>query len=674
VDITPVQFPVLVNGMFEERTAHRATDPLWARCLVLDDGSTRVALVVVDSLMLPRELLDEVKQLASEATGIATEHMLIASTHTHSAPSAMGCLGSRTDPAYPGFLVPQLVRVIQLAAKGLRPARVGWAVVRAPEHTFCRRWIRRPDRMLRDPFGEITVRANMHPGYQSPDVIGPAGPVDPDLSLLSVQTEDGQPLALLANYSMHYFGSTPLSADYFGRFTEEVKRLIGAREPFVVMMSQGTSGDLMWMDYGKPQLATRLDEYAAAVAGTALAAYRKIEYRDRVPLAMREAKLTLLRRVPDEKRLGWARGLVADIGDRPPRGQPEIYAREQIVLHQEPKRELKLQAIRIGDLGITAIPNEVFGATGLKIKAQSSLVPTFNLSLANGAEGYIPPPEQHKLGGYTTWPARTAGLEVQAEPRIVGVVLGLLEQVAGRPRRPLADSHGPYARAVLASRPAAYWRLTELTGPAAADASGRGQEAAYEDGVVFYLDGPVSPQFSGAGTINRAAHFAGGRLRAAVKDPGQSYSVELWFWNGLPADARPVTGYLFSRGEDGAKHAPGDHLGLGGTAAAPGMLLFCNGDQRKQMLAGKMKTEPKTWYHVVLVRDGDLVAVYLNGELEIAGEAEVTYRAGIGELFFGGRSDRFAGWEGKLDEVAVYERALTAKEVTEHYQAARVLP
>ena len=70
---------------------------------------------------------------------------------------------------------------------------------------------------------------------------------------------------------------------------------------------------------------------------------------------------------------------------------------------------------------------------GLKLKARSPLQPTFNIELANGAEGYIPPPEQHALGGYTTWPARTAGLFPAAEPQIVAAPLGLLERVAGKP-------------------------------------------------------------------------------------------------------------------------------------------------------------------------------------------------------------------------------------------------
>ena len=199
---------------------------------------------------------------------------------------------------------------------------------------------------------------------------------------------------------------------------------------------------------------------------------QQIEYRDWVPLAMAEQKLTLGRRVPDEKRLAWAQQIVAEMQGRTlAENQREVYALEQIYLHNEPQRELVLQAVRIGDLGITAMPAEVFGITGLKLKAHSPLQPTFNMELANGADGYIPPPEQHRLGGYTTWPARTAGLEVDAEPKIVEAVLQLLEQVAGQPRRTPSDAGGTYAQAVLESKPVAYWRLHDLAGPQAADAS-----------------------------------------------------------------------------------------------------------------------------------------------------------------------------------------------------------
>jgi hypothetical protein len=57
--------------------------------------------------------------------------------------------------------------------------------------------------------------------------------------------------------------------------------------------------------------------------------------------------------------------VAAKLGDQLPNTHPEIYAKEAIELHAKQKTELKLQALRIGTLGITAIPNEVYAITGL---------------------------------------------------------------------------------------------------------------------------------------------------------------------------------------------------------------------------------------------------------------------------------------------------------------------
>jgi hypothetical protein len=651
VDVTPAKFPVTVNGGFLERIAEKAHDPVYARALVLDDGSVQVALVIVDSCMMPRDLLDRAKEMARARTGLRVDRMLISATHTHSAPSAMGCLGTDADPEYVKFLPGRIAEAIVKAAERLTPARAGWTVVDDFEHTHCRRWIYRPDKMRADPFGGVTVRANMHPGYQNLDVIGPSGPVDPALSMLAIQSSDGRPVALLANYSMHYFGSPAVSSDYYGLFAADIaQRIAPGNESFVAMMSQGTSGDQMWMDYGNSKTDLAIETYAKAVADVAWRAYEKIPYRSAVTLAMAEATLSLRRRTPDAPRLAWARELLAQMGGAKPRNQPEVYAREQIFLHDDPVRELKLQALRIGDVGITAIPNEVFAITGLKLKAQSPLQPTFNIELANGAEGYIPPPEQHKLGGYTTWPARTAALEIEAEPRIVETLLGLLEKVAGRKRRRPIESLSAYAKTVLAARPEAYWRLSELGGSLAFDQTGRHQ-GRYLDGVAFYLPGPQSPQFS-AKEINRAVHLVGGRFTARVENLGPVYSVEMWFWNGLPNDARATTGHLFTRGSD--------QLVIGGKGTAQGRLIF-------SQAAGRTEVGPKTWNHVVLVREGKSAQVYLNGELEIsAGAAPATGS----ELFVGGRGEASDTLEGKIDEVAVYRRALNAGEIARRREAS----
>lgn len=79
-DITPTQWPVDLVGSFSERPAEKAWDPLSARALVLDDGQTRLAIVIVDNCLIPRSLFDEAKQQASKATGIGTDRMLMAAT------------------------------------------------------------------------------------------------------------------------------------------------------------------------------------------------------------------------------------------------------------------------------------------------------------------------------------------------------------------------------------------------------------------------------------------------------------------------------------------------------------------------------------------------------------------------------------------------------------------
>ncbi|MBI2947961.1 MAG: hypothetical protein HYY23_09955 [Verrucomicrobia bacterium] len=687
IDITPAQFPVLVNGGFLEARATKANDALHARALVLDDGTNRIAIAVVDSCMLPRDLIDDAKRMAHEQTGIAVERMLVSATHTHSAPAAMGCLGASADLQYAKALPSKIAQAIALAAKNLAPARIGWAVVDDFEHTHNRRWIYRPDKIKTDPFGGKTVRANMHPGYENPDAIGPSGPVDPGLSVVAIQSIQGKPIALLANYSMHYFGATPVSADYYGRFADKIKNLIGAQAvdpPFVGIMSQGTSGDQMWMDYGKPRQNLSLAEYADGVARSAFAAYQKIRFHDWAPVAMAESKLTLRRRTPNEKRLSWARQIVAKMEGRKPTNQIEVYAREQIFLHQDPIRELKLQAVRIGGLGIAAIPNEVFAITGLKIKALSPLAPTFTIELANGAEGYIPPPAQHALGGYTTWPARTAALEVEAEPKITEAILKLLEEASGQRRRNQAERHGSYAEAVLASKPIAYWRLSEFHGPTAFDSSGRNNHATYEDGtattseqtpasgIAYYLEGPSSAAVMGFATINHAVHLAGGRIRASLKGLRNRYSVEMWFWNGLPTNARATTGCLFTRRSLESSGTVSDRLEIAGTAQR-GKLVFCANNGLADLIAhGRASETPlKTWNHVVFVRDGRQIKIFLNGNPEPEISARLKGFSGPkgGEFFFGGAAKPDETFEGKLDEVAVFNRALTAREIARHFQS-----
>ncbi|MGY8687808.1 MAG: hypothetical protein ACKVHP_08750, partial [Verrucomicrobiales bacterium] len=512
IDVTPTEFPVIQNGGFLEGEILLATEKLHARCLALDDGETRLAMVVVDSCMIPRTLCDEAKALASKSTGLARDKILISATHTHSAPSVMNfCLGSRADPHYTPFLLGKIVESIETAVSRLEPAKATWASVDAGEYTNCRRWITRADKKQEDPFGERTVHAMMHPGYQSPNFVGPSGPKDPWLSFLSVQTAAGAPLALLGNFSMHYFGGhAGASSDFCGQFARQIsKRLAPGDDTFVGILSQGTSGDLWWADYSQPKIDREIGSYTASLVDLAVAAYEKAAHRSDVSLAMAEKRMTLNRRLPDEERLAWAREKLKSMEGGRPRNRPEVYAEQAVYIHENPTEEVVLQAIRVGELGIAAMPNEVYGLTGLKLKAGSPLATTFNVSLGNGAAGYIPPPEQHALGGYNAWPARTAGLEIAAEPMIVEGVLSLLEEVAGKKRRVYAEPMAAYAKAVLAKKPLFYWRLGEMQGAVASDISGNGIHGAFVGDVAFHLPGVDGSGF-GERYASRAVHLAGG--------------------------------------------------------------------------------------------------------------------------------------------------------------------
>ena len=88
-----------------------------------------------------------------------------------------------------------------------------------------------------------------------------------------------------------------------------------------------------------------------------------------------------------------------------------------------------MQAFRIGDLAIAAIPCEVFVEIGLKIKAESPIAQTFTISLANGYNGYLPTPQHHAWGGYETWRARSSHLEVQASVKIEAAIMELLDRL-----------------------------------------------------------------------------------------------------------------------------------------------------------------------------------------------------------------------------------------------------
>ncbi|HUG71724.1 MAG TPA: hypothetical protein VMM76_28530, partial [Pirellulaceae bacterium] len=285
---------------------------------------TRLAIVVCDACMIGRDVLDAAKEQVTAKTGLPANRMLISATHSHAVPRVTHIGTGPLDDEYHEQLARKIAEAVILAEKNLAPAKIGFGSFNRPDLIRCRRFLCEPGSVGVNPFGEAGERIKSVSGKSSA-VIEPAGPVDPQISILSVRHADGKPLAALANFSVHYCG--------------------------------GYKREIVSADYFYAQEALHLSKYL-------------------------------------------------------------------------PTERIKLQAIRLGDIGIAAAPCEVFAETGLAVKKQSPLARTFTIELANGYGGYLPPAEQHELGGYETWPARSSFLEVEAEAKIRTELLSLLAQVA----------------------------------------------------------------------------------------------------------------------------------------------------------------------------------------------------------------------------------------------------
>jgi hypothetical protein len=452
-NITPPLGVPLVGSVDVVGAAH-VHDELHARCLVLDDGTRRLGFVVVDNLSVNREVFDEAKRRIHEATGMPPEHLMMSATHTHSAANARGVnplLHTKELDPYQAFLAQRIADGVRRAINHLEPARIAWGAGQLPHHVFNRRWVLKDGKTVVNPFGGQD-RAIMNPGRR-PDLDKPAGPVNPVVYVLSVQSAAGRPLAVLTNYWLHYVGGVPgdhVSADYFGAFCDRLQQLLGADRqdpPFVGLLANGPCGDVNNSNLHAPSSPreppyVRIRAVADDLAQEVVRVYSRLEYRDWVGLQAAQTELELGVRRPTPADVERARAALARPATVSPIHRRELtYARRTIDALQWPATvKIILQAFRVGELAVAAIPFEVFTETGLELKARSPFKDTFTIELANGGYAYLPTPEQHELGGYETW-LGTNRVEKEATRKIVPQVLGLFAQLeASLPADPVAPA------------------------------------------------------------------------------------------------------------------------------------------------------------------------------------------------------------------------------------------
>ena len=168
-------------------------------------------------------------------------------------------------------------------------------------------------------------------------------------------------------------------------------------------------------------------------------------------------------------------------------------------------------------------------------------------------------------------------------------------------------------------------------------------------------------------TKENTGAFNGGWLEGQLKANHEAYTVSFWFRNDIENQARAVTGYFFSRGPKGAKGAPGDQIGIiGNHKGNPnyGKLFVFNGNEGGVSIPGKTVIPPRTWNHLVFIREGKRARLHLNGNPEPEFDAEVAVTTkGARDIFIGGRNDFFQmTLTGNMTHFALFPRALTTGE------------
>ena len=243
----------------------------------------------------------------------------------------------------------------------------------------------------------------------------------------------------VTNIALDTMNGDQVSADYFAAVGDRLFELLpgprqDANQPFVPILANACFGDINNIDVtraARPTLAyQQVQAVADIVARSIYEIWRGIRYVDWVPLGVAEAMLEFAVRKPGAAEVAAAKEKLERAPQGPLQLVEDIYARETLQLADWPARfSTIVQALRVGDLGICALPGEPFAQTGLNIKAKSPFKNTMMIGMANDYAGYLPTEEQHALGGYETWRAKSSFLEITAATKIEAKALELLKQL-----------------------------------------------------------------------------------------------------------------------------------------------------------------------------------------------------------------------------------------------------
>jgi neutral ceramidase len=447
-DITPEPGMEVPGGYGKARHGDKRHSPCMVRAVVFDDGKTRVAVVGVDALGVRRDTVEAARKAIEQRCGIAPGNVMISASHSHSAGPALGPIPGDWPEA--SDLLKKLIFEMSTNADEKYLAKLQQAIIDSVVEADGKRVEARAaagfgvaegvafNRRFRMKDG----RSATHPGQGNPDIIEPAGPVDPQVGVIGAWDAEGKLLGCVVNFACHATtGPGGISADYIYYIEQTVRGLMG--DHAVVVFVPGMAGDVTQVDnrspYAVPQFGVDASRLLGGKVGTAALEFLLSARSGAGPLMPTAAQSTMLnikRRVPRPERVAKSLELVQKAPGSPGVDPTEwTFAKEIVILDaivkKEPVKEFEVQAIQVGPAVFLSCPAEYFVQYGLDLKAGSKFPVTFPVSLANDCIGYVPTEEALSPtgGGYETRLTSYSNLEPTAGSQIRDALLALAHKL-----------------------------------------------------------------------------------------------------------------------------------------------------------------------------------------------------------------------------------------------------
>jgi neutral ceramidase len=408
-------------GHFYEIFSTGIHDSLWAKAVVLQQGKEKFAFVFCDLIGLTENISTAARKLASLKTGIPVRNILIAAAHSHTGPlfygfqhtyfhsEAMANGGvdphERTD--YPNFLIHQLETAIVKANGTLKPIEIEAGVAEQGNLSFNRRYYMKNGTVL------------FNPGPLNPEIVGPAGPIDPSVGILLIRNARSKKYeAGLTVFAMHAdcIGGTEISADYPYYIEQTLRKRFGNK--FMSAFALGPSGDINDIDVKKDQPIysdSNTKKIGETLGGSLIKAIPKLELISKPSFAMLSSKISLLLQVPTLEQIDSAKKLINNLYKVSQTGMylknaggesgdflKRVEMSKYIALEsQKESVQVEVQVFRIdSETAIVGLPGEIFVELGLAIKKRSPFKNTLLMTVCNDKTSYIPTKKAFKEGSY----------------------------------------------------------------------------------------------------------------------------------------------------------------------------------------------------------------------------------------------------------------------------------